>query len=224
MKRLRIMILMVLLAMAGSTYAIDELTVGNIIMKPDESATLSVGLTNETTMIAFEFYMRLPDGISIVKDEDGDYVVMSSTRLNKHELSVAQDDDGRYHFLCHSNKNKTISGNDGELLSIELTCAEGVAEGTYQAMLEDIVFSDPAFVQVEMPSSYSFGIIVSSTMLGDVNMDDQVDVADVTAQVNIMNGNAGCGQYDTQAADMDGNGSVETDDVRALVRLILEKP
>ena len=99
MKLLRTTILMVLLAFAGSTWA-DEVKVANISMMPGQNKTLSVELQNTTTLTGIEFWMRLPEGVSIPKDEEGDYVVMlNSTRLNKFELEVALDDDGRYHIL-----------------------------------------------------------------------------------------------------------------------------
>lgn len=89
MRQLRITILLVLLALARSTYATDELTVGNITMAQGETATLSVELTNETTMIAFEFWMQLPEGITIAKDEEGDYAVTkNSTRLGDRKSVV----------------------------------------------------------------------------------------------------------------------------------------
>ena len=70
MKILRIVMLVVLLASASSTQA-DEVKVASVRMMPGESKTLSVELENETTMIAFEFWMRLPEGVTIAKDDSG---------------------------------------------------------------------------------------------------------------------------------------------------------
>lgn len=211
---------MVLLAMAGSTFATDKLEVGALTMAPGETKTLSIALTNETTMIAFEFWLQLPDGISIAKDEDNDYVVTKSARLNKHELEVALDADGRYHFLCYSNPIRSIKNNEGELLSIELVCSNSVADGTYQATIENIIFSDADKVRHDL-NSCPFQIVVSSAQPGDVNKDETVTIADVTALVNyLINPSTGTA-YNLQVADLDGDGSITIADVTELVNIIL---
>ena len=55
-------------------------------------------------------------------------------------------------------------------------------------------------------------------LLGDVNNDGQVNVADVTALVNMLN--TGNVNYN-KVADVDGNGLVNNNDVKALVNFIL---
>ena len=223
MKLFRITTLMVLLIITGSTFAADELKVSALTMAPGESKTLSVALTNETTMIAFEFWLRLPDGISIVKDEDNDYAVTkNSTRLNKHELEVALDADGRYHFLCYSNPIRTIKENQGELLSMELLCDGTTAEGAYQATIEDVIFSDADKVRHDL-NNCQFQIIVSSSLPGDVNKDETITIADVTALVNYLIDPSTGTAYNLQAADLDGNGSITIADVTELVKIIIGK-
>ena len=223
MRQLRITILLVLLALACSTYATDELTVGNISMAQGETATLSVELTNETTMIAFEFWMQLPEGITIAKDEEGDYAVTkNSTRLNRHDLAVALDADGRYHFLCYANPQKNIKNNEGELLSIELQCSDNVEDGSYQAVIENAIFSDADRVRHNL-SDCPFLITVGSAMLGDVNKDKTVNVADVTALVNIILGkdNGETPMYDHEAANVNKDSTINFNDIAALMTIIL---
>ncbi|MBR5697008.1 MAG: BspA family leucine-rich repeat surface protein [Prevotella sp.] len=59
----------------------------------------------------------------------------------------------------------------------------------------------------------------ASVLLGDVNGDGKVDVADVTALTNHLLGTGG--SYNEQAADVDGSGGVNRDDISALVQLVL---
>ena len=61
-------------------------------------------------------------------------------------------------------------------------------------------------------------------LLGDVNGDGDVNVADVTALVNIVNNvQIENGQWIIENADVDGSGEVTSDDVPALVNKILGK-
>lgn len=63
----------------------------------------------------------------------------------------------------------------------------------------------------------------SATLLGDVNKDGSITIADVTALVNIILGKDTEGQYDHKAADVNTDGSVTIADVTALVNIILGK-
>ena len=62
-------------------------------------------------------------------------------------------------------------------------------------------------------------------LIGDVNRDGQISIADVTALVNIILGkdNTQPYQYDHNAADVNGDGSISIADVTALVNIILGK-
>lgn len=223
MKRLKTTILAVLLALAGSTQA-DEVKVTSVSMMPGESKTLSVELENETSMIAFEFWMRLPEGVTIAKDEDGDFAVTkNSTRLGKHDLTVALDKDGRYHYLCYSNPIRNIKNNSGELLSIELVCAENVADGNYTGRIENVIFSDQDKNRIDL-ADCSFDVTIgTATIAGDVDNDTEVTIADVTAMVNIILGkdNEEPYEYNHKAADVNGDKAISVADVTALVNKIL---
>lgn len=63
-------------------------------------------------------------------------------------------------------------------------------------------------------------------LLGDVNMDSQITIADVTALVNIILGKISpsqAGEYNYDVADVNGDGSISIADVTALVNIILNK-
>ncbi|MBQ8050212.1 MAG: dockerin type I repeat-containing protein [Bacteroidaceae bacterium] len=63
------------------------------------------------------------------------------------------------------------------------------------------------------------------TLVGDVNRDGQISIADVTALVNIILGKDSVApyQYDHKAADVNRDGSISIADVTALVNIILGK-
>ena len=56
-------------------------------------------------------------------------------------------------------------------------------------------------------------------LVGDVNRDGKVDIADLTALVNYLISHEG--DYDLEAADMNHDGDVTTADVEPLVNLLL---
>lgn len=69
---------------------------------------------------------------------------------------------------------------------------------------------------------YTVTPVEKTTILGDVNDDGNVTVADVTATVKIILGKAD-EEWNTDNADMDGDGEITIADVTALVNIILGK-
>ena len=67
------------------------------------------------------------------------------------------------------------------------------------------------------------GYFTRKFMLGDVNDDGAITIADVTALVNIILGKDTAGQYNHEAADVNRDGSITIADVTALVNIILGK-
>lgn len=186
-----------------------------------KDATLSIGLTNEDAMIAFEFDLQLPDGISIAKDDDDDFIATLGSRASKHTLTVSDKGNGLYHFLCYSGSNKTISGNEGELLSIELLCDENTAVGTHQATIKNIIFSDVDKNKITM-ADVAFDIEVIEAKPGDVNKDGDINVMDVVEMVAYIMGEGSEG-FVFSAADLYTDGTINVMDLVNLVELIMSQ-
>ena len=105
MKTISSFLTVALLTWAGNVFA-DELRVNDFTIAPGETKNISVELTaTDKSYIAFDFYMTLPEGISITLDKDGyPDVTLNSARSSGHSLEVAKNADGSYHFLCYSSK------------------------------------------------------------------------------------------------------------------------
>ena len=224
MKRFRLYIIMVLLAIAGNTLA-DELYVETFSIAPGETKTISVELNNpEVTYTLLEFSLSLPEGISIAKDENGDWLVQENdTRFtNSHQLEVELQNDGSYKFLIYSNLNTVLNGNSGEIFSITLTVSDSAEKGTYLGRFYDQFFVDPDEQEYD-PEDVSFEIRIGSALPGDVNGDETVTIADVTALVNILLGKDKVEpyQYDHDAANVNGDENITKEDITALMNIIL---
>lgn len=75
---------------------------------------------------------------------------------------------------------------------------------------------------LEYTGSAELVLPFEKVLLGDVNKDGDVTIADVTALVNILRG-GDTSQYDLKAADVNEKGSVDVDDINALVDMILNQ-
>ena len=185
-----------LLAMAGNALG-DDFTVADFTINPGETKTISIELNNtENSYIAFEFYMTLPKGITIPEDEDGYLMAeLNSTRINRHVLEVSQMDDGSYHFLCYSNRNTSLKGTSGEIISLSVAAAENATTGIQDGHILNQKLSDPDENKVTF-DDYTFHVTVGGSggqglcphgcQLGDVNQDGKINVADVMLLVNMI--------------------------------------
>ena len=184
-----------------------------------KTSTMSLSLTNEDVIIACEFDLLLPNGITLAKDEDGDVIRTLGSRASKHVLEVSDRGNGVYHFLCFSNTNKVFTGNEGELLSVEFVCDESMSEGTYEATVKNIILSDPDLKKLTL-ADYKFGVEVINADPGDVNNDGDINVMDVVQTVAYIMGN-GTADFIFGAADMDNDGSINVVDLVRIVSMIM---
>ena len=76
---------------------------------------------------------------------------------------------------------------------------------------------------LEYTGSQELLLPIASSLLGDVNRDGQISIADVTALVNIILGKDTTNQYDHTAADVNRDSQITIADVTALVNIILGK-
>ncbi|MCR4915322.1 MAG: dockerin type I repeat-containing protein [Prevotella sp.] len=221
MKNIRLMMLMALLTIVGNASA-DELVISDLNIKAGETKTISIELNNpDNDYIAFEFSMRLPDGISIVTDENDLFVAtINNKRSNDHVLDVSEpNNDGVYHFLCYSNGNKTIKEKSGEIISLTVQCADDAEAGNYTGEAYELIFSDPNFVEVDLADS-SFGIKI--IVPGDANGDGSVTIADAVAVVNyLLNDGSTDSNFVFEAADIDGSKTITAADALGIVNIII---
>ena len=215
------MMLMALLTIVGNASA-DELVISDLNIKAGETKTISIELNNpDNDYIAFEFSLKLPDGISIVTDEYDLFVAtINNKRSNDHVLDVSEaNNDGVYHFLCYSNGNKTIKEKSGEIISLTVQCADDAEAGNYTGETYELIFSDPNFVEVDLADS-SFGIKI--IVPGDANGDGSVTIADAVAVVNYLLNNGSTGSnFVFEAADIDGSETITAADALGIVNIII---
>ena len=86
-----------------------------------------------------------------------------------------------------------------------------------QKLVGAVAFTDSWFDDSSMANPDT-GYFTRKALRGDVNGDGRVDVADVTALVNLMKN----GSY-SSAADLDGSGTLTEIDVTELVNIVLRK-
>ena len=183
---------------------------------------ISLELNNEDSIIMVEFYMQLPEGISLSKDEDGYWdATLNTNRSNRHSLEVEKNSEGLYHFLVYSTRNNALKGNDGELININIVCDENMEAGIYQATLRNILFNDIDKKEIVLPD-YTFSLDVKDVLLGDVNGDWKINGSDIVLMVDHIMGRPS-DSFIIAAAELTGDGQINGSDLVEEISLVMSQ-
>ncbi|MBO5748112.1 MAG: Ig-like domain-containing protein, partial [Muribaculaceae bacterium] len=181
------------------------------------SERVSVEMTNEQAITAFQCDIYLPDGISIATI-DGEYDInLSSRAKSSHSLSCVEQSDGSIRLLCYSMSLATFSGNEGELFDINFDISKEI-EGEYQVLIGNIVLTDK--VQNEYKSSTTIDFNVKAYVPADVNNDGSINVTDVVATASYILG-LDTKKFIFEAADMNKDGVINVTDIVGIASIIL---
>lgn len=151
---------------SGTPTGDNTMTVAPLVLKPGEIGTLNIDMTNEKSICSFQFNIKLPEDISIVKEynEDDEYVEainLTSRKKSSHELSFKQTADGGYFLIAYSLSNATFRDNSGSIVSIKVKADDNLAEGNYGVILSNVIMVTPEEEKISQ-EDYSGTIIIQS--------------------------------------------------------------
>ena len=132
------------------------------------------------------------------------------TTLKIYECSVG--DDGTVTASSSAVANESNSATSGSFVlsatNLDASKVYKVEAGTYRSYISEIGFQTP---------------LPKPVLMGDVNHDGNITIADVTALVNIILGKDTDKDLDLKSTDMNHDGQITVADVTALVNIILSK-
>ena len=186
-------------------------------------AVLSVKMKNTVVAEGFGFDMYLPDGITVLQDEDGfPEVTLSTERTNSRKTNsfdAVFNADGSLRVLGASTNGSTISGNDGEIVQVKVAIADDMVEGDYTVCFKNIAISDEN-AESHTSAMTTSTIKVNTYIIGDANIDRKVDVADFTAVAHHLLNNTPQ-SFHMKAADANTDNRIDVGDLTAIAHLIL---
>ena len=185
--------------------------------------TLSVKMKNTVEVQGYQFDLYLPEGVTVATDEDGFSLIelsteRTTTRKTDYFNSTVQA-DGSIRVLCGSSKGYTFEGNDGEVATITLNISEDMEEGDYPIILKEVNLTDrnsTLYATAYLKSTLS----IINFILGDVNGNKKVEVADFIATANYILGNPPQ-VFIFKAGDLNNNKNIEVSDFIGIANIIL---
>ena len=181
-----------------------------------KEGTLTVSLKNTQATNAYSFDMVLPEGVSIVQDDDDEYVYELSERHNGHTSTLNYIGYNTYSFAILSLQSKEVSGNDGTICTFNLKVDDKTAAGKYSISIKNAKYSlTSGASKVTLPEATGQ---LTIKKLGDANGDGDVTEADVEAVAKHIMGQTPTG-FDEDAADVNGDKVVNVADIVEIVKM-----
>ena len=123
---------------ADNAFSIDDFTIA-----AGENKFIEVKMFNDVNMCAFQFVLELPEGVSIMKNNNGKFIVNATNRLKEydedeetwipvHSVVVNQQESGNYKVMVYAMPSTDIGGTSGSaVLRIKIEASDQVSTGTF---------------------------------------------------------------------------------------------
>lgn len=151
----------------------NTITVEPLTLRAGETGVLNINMNNEDDICSFQLNIKLPDGISIIKEynEDDEYVEsinLTNRKKSSHELSFKQTEDGGYFIIAYSLSNSTFRNNSGAIVSIKVKADTSMQDGNYGVVLSNVLMVTPDERKIEQESHNGTLTITSEVGIDDV--------------------------------------------------------
>lgn len=131
------------------------LSISPTTLAPGAEGELFVDLTNKDDICSFQFNIKLPQGISVVKEynEDDEYVeaiYLTDRKKSTHDLSFKQTEDGSYFLIAYSLNNASFKGNSGHLVKLKVKADSSMSNGEYGVVINNAILVTPTEEKIEL--------------------------------------------------------------------------
>lgn len=142
-----------------------------------------IDLENYTQLVAVQMDIHLPEGTSINVAN----ALSNTSRLAGMTSYLAKTDDLTYRLVVYSLSNAVVQGNNGDILTLTFNVEDANAMDGKELRIDNIILSD---ITSKNYSSTDVATLVMEApaeepvLIGDVNADGKVTVADAVAVMN----------------------------------------
>ena len=202
----------------------NKLTVTDMTQCSGGRGVLNVLLTDEETIMGFQFDLELPEGVTVAEDADGKLMAaLTGNAVNTHSISSSKVSDGPYRFIVTPQGSRAISQASGDGMTITIDVADDVAVGTYPMAIKNIEMTVKKTGNVYEdihPKNSTATLTVTEATMGDVNGDGRVSVTDVISMNSYILEEEPA-QFIRKVADLNGDGKVTITDMVQVIDIIL---
>ena len=148
----------------AATGSENYLSIDAISIKPGETKTVSVDMTNTESIQGLQCNIDLPEGLSFATKSNGKVdIANDADRGDGFTLSGNMQEDGSLTVATVNFEGDTYYGNTGTIFTFKITADESMAAGEYEIKVRDIVLSCGVAIK---PSDTTGKVTVSNSETG----------------------------------------------------------
>ncbi len=185
-------------------------------------AVLSVKMKNDVAIQTIQFDLYLPEGVTVVTNEDNELITASKERINKFNYFDSEmRANGALRLLVQATTTNVPAG-DGEICRVTVNVPESMAEGDYPIIFKGVLMveanntshsPDPNVVQCKLT--------VLPYTPGDANNDGAINAIDFNMIGNYILRDDSQANFSFRAADFNNDGDVNAIDFNMVGNHIL---
>ena len=216
----RVLSLVAFAVMALWTSAVNRLYLEDFTISPGETMQVALILENEEQFTAFQTDLILPEGMSVVQEDDEYLLDLTSRNASDQAIISKLRDDGAIRMVSFSIGVKPYKGNSGALVVVNLTAAEDFTAPATVVLKNTRIATTEGVEFLLEGDSCEVTMICDQPVKGDADGDGSVNIADVTYMIDYLL--AGCQtSFHSQNADVNADGKVDIADVTTLIDYLL---
>jgi hypothetical protein len=201
----------------------NKLTVTNMTQCSGGQGVLNVLLSDEETIMGFQFDLQLPTGVTVAEKDGKLLAALTGNAVNTHSIASSKISEGLYRFIVTPQGSRAISNANGDGMTINIDVADNVPTGTYDMTIKNIEMTvkhtGNVFEDIH-PKDSKATLTVTEAVMGDVNGDGRVSVTDVISMNSYILEEEPA-QFIRKVADMNGDGKVTITDMVQVIDIIL---
>lgn len=188
-----------------------------------ERVSISMSLSNNIAISAFQLDITLPEGFSLSSNEK-ESIVLSSERIQDDQIfffGSTPKSTATYRIAATCHYGSSFSSNQGTIAKIIVLPSKTVAAGEYKILLSRIIASDMNGNAIVLPNA-EIPVSISTFLLGDANDDKVVNISDVTTIINYLTNPTAAQTIHQNAADVNQDGYVSQADISIIINQMLD--
>ena len=137
----------VIIAVSANANTTDRFYIEDFSIASGETKEVSIELINEIQYAGFQCSLKFPDGFSATNWG-------LSSRGNDKSLQVAMQDNGTYLLLAYSVSTTNFVGNEGAIVTFDLTAPEDLTiDSKFEINISDVTFAE------NVPNGNTFDVV-----------------------------------------------------------------
>ena len=169
MKKIKFLLAAVAVLMSGNVMA-QKVVCPDVTFDADGKANLVFSIESEEPSTLCEFFLTMPEGISIEEDE-GEYNYERGDMLQKsHTVSVMDRAAGDIYVLIKNESGKNFKTNSGTLITIPIVAGDKAVSGPNTIKVADVNITNLDPKQINTETAFDITATVGgATAITEVN-------------------------------------------------------